>query len=203
VRTSLRAVLAASAAGALVLAGGAAAAPTKAAPGCNLITDATGDTNGPTTALDIVSGDVASNGKTFTGVIRLAALAESDLSSPTGVAWGLRFTSPKSERPIYLLATKFQGSPVEFTYGEVDGTRLMEQGTANGVIDVAKKEVRIHAPVKALGLKPGTKLTGLTAQGRRAVGTAGAAAYSDADSSDAATSKPYTTNAPSCVKPGA
>jgi hypothetical protein len=203
-RSSLRTALAVTVLGSVALAGGAVAAPTKAAPVCNLITDPAGDTTGPSTALDIVSGDVASNGKTLTAVIRLAALAESDVSSPTGIAWGMRLTAPKSELPYYLLATKFQGSDVEFTYGQVDGTSLVELGVGTGVVDVATKEVRIHAPVKALGLKPGTTLTNLTAQGRRAIGNPNAATlYTNADSSDPATAKSYTTNAPSCVKPGA
>ena len=151
-RTSLRTALALTAVASVALAGGAAAAPAKAKPVCNLITDPAGDTTGPSTALDIVSGDVASNGKTFTAVIRLAALAESDLSSPTGIAWGMQVTSPKSELPYYLLATKFQGAAVEFTYGQVNGNQLEEAGVGTGVLDVAKKEVRIDAPVKALGL---------------------------------------------------
>jgi hypothetical protein len=198
--SALRLLVAGSLAVSLAAAGGALAAP---APVCNLITDPTGDTTGPSTALDIVSGDVANDAKTFTGVIRTAALSETDLSSPTGIAWGMRFSAPKSELPIYLLATKFQGSAVEFTFGEVDGTSLVEKGTGTGVIDVAKKEVRIHVPTKALGLKAGTKLTDLTAQGRRAIGASGIAAYSNADASSVDNAKPYTTNAASCVKPGA
>jgi hypothetical protein len=197
----LRLSVAAAAALSVALAGGAVAAPAK--PVCNLITDAEGDTTGPSTALDIVSGDVASNAKTFTAVIRTAALAETDLSSPTGIAWGLRFVSPKSDLPYYLLASKFQGEDVVFSYGQVDGTSLNELGVAKGVVDIAKKEVRIHAPVKALGLKPGTEITALQAQGRRAIGTNGAALYMNADSSDASSSEPYTTSTPSCVKPGA
>lgn len=199
----LRFALAGSLGVSLVIAGGAVAAPGKAKPVCNLITDPAGDTTGPSTALDIVSGDVASHGKTFTAVIRTAALSETDLSSPTGVAWGLRFVSPRSDLPYYLLASKFQGEDVVFSYGQVDGTSLNELGVAKGVIDLAKKEVRIHVPVKALGLKPGTEITALQAQGRRAIGTNGLALYSNADSSDAAASEPYTTNTPSCVKPGA
>lgn len=189
---------------ALVLGGAAVAAPTKAKPVCNIITDPVGDTTGPSNALDIVSGDVASNGKTFTAVIRTDELAETDVSSPTGIAWGLRFVSPKSELPYYLLATKPVDGPIEYSYGQVDGTSLVTLGTAKGNFDVAKKEVRIHVPVKALGLKPGTTITDLSAQGRRAYGDPGLAAlYMDADNSDASTSKPYRTNAPSCVKPGA
>jgi hypothetical protein len=200
---ALRLAVAGSLGLSLLVGGGAVAAPTKAKPVCNLITDPAGDTTGPSTALDIVSGDVASHAKTFTAVIRLAALAETDLSSPTGIAWGLRFVSPKSDLPYYLLASKFQGEDVVFSYGQVDGTSLNELGVAKGVIDVAEKEVRIHAPVKALGLKPGTEITGLQAQGRRAIGTNGAALYMDADSSNAAASEDYTTSTPSCVKPGA
>lgn len=202
-RPSLRTVVAACMVGSVALAGGAVAAP-KDKPVCNLITDPAGDTTGPTTALDIVSGDVASNGKTFTGVLRMAALSESDLSSPTGIAWGLRFASPSSDLPLYVLATKFNGAEAEFTYGEVDGSRLMELGTGKGVIDVAKKEVRIHVPAKGLGIKASSKITELTGQGRRATGNPNAVTlYSNADTSDPSTAKPYTVNAGSCVKPGA
>lgn len=202
-RTSLRTVVAASMVGAVAFTGGALAAP-KDKPVCNLITDPAGDTTGPSSALDLVSGDVASNGKTFTGVIRTAALAESDLSSPTGIAWGLRFTTPSSDLPLYLLATKFNGSEAEFTYGEVNGSRLMELGVGKGVIDLAKKEVRIHVPTKGLGVKAGSKITELQAQGRRATGNPNAVTlYTNADTSDPSTAKPYTVNAGSCVKPGA
>lgn len=200
-RPSLRTALALSAAASVLLAGGATAAPGK--PSCNLITDPAGDTTGPSTALDIVSGDVASTAKTFTAVIRLVALAESDLSSPTGIAWGMRFTSPRSELPYYLLATKFQGSDVEFTYGQVDGTTLEELGVGSGKVDLAKKEVRIHAPAKALGLKPGMTLTALQAQGRRAIGNPNAATlYTNADTSDPNAAGEYAVHGQSCVKPG-
>lgn len=199
-----RPVLALAVVPALLVGGAAVAAPTKAKPVCNIITDPVGDTTGPSNALDIVSGDVASNGKTFTAVIRTYALAETDVSSPTGIAWGLRFVSPRSDLPYYVLATKPVDAPIEFSYGQVDGATLVTLGTAKGNFDVAKKEVRIHVPVKALGLKPGTTITDLSAQGRRVYGDPGLVAlYMDADSSDASTSKPYTTNAPSCVKPGA
>lgn len=197
----LRTAIAASLALSLAGAGGALAGPKTA---CNLITDPAGDTTGPTTALDIVSGDVASNAKTFTAVIRTAALAESDLSSPTGIAWGIRFVSPRSELPLYVLATKFRSGPAEFSYGEIDGSRLMQLGTGKGVIDVENKEVRIHVPAKGLGLKQGVKVTDLTAQGRRATGDPNAATlYTNADTTDAASAKPYTVGNPSCVKPGA
>jgi hypothetical protein len=195
--TLLRTGLALGVAGAVVLAG-----PSGAAGPCNLITDPTGDTTGPSTALDIVSGDLASDDKTLTGVIRTAALAETDASAPTGIAWSLRWTQPGSELPKYLLASKFQGSAVEFSYGEIDGTSLVELGVGTGVLDIAAKEVRISAPLKGLGLRKGVSLTELNALGQRVYGVSGAALYSPADSSDAATSKPYTTGAPSCVTPG-
>lgn len=203
-RARVRTAVVLSVVAAVASAGGAVAAPTKAKPVCNLITDPAGDTTGPSNALDIVSGDVASNGKTFTAVIRTAALAETDISSPTGIAWGLRFVSPKSDLPYYLLATKSVDGPIEYSYGQVDGTSLVTLGTAKGNFDVAKKEVRIHVPLRGLGLRPDVVITELSAQGRRAYGDPGLAAlYMDADNSDASTSKPYRTNDPSCVKPGA
>lgn len=188
---------------AAVAAGGVAVAAPAPKPVCNLITDPAGDTTGPSTALDIVGGDLASNGKVLTGVIRLAALAETDVSSPTGIAWGMRYTVPGSSLPKYLLATKFQGEAVEFSFGDVNGTSLEELGKGSGVLDVAKKEVRIHAPAKAVGAKPGAMLTELSAQGRRAIGSNQVATlYSNADASEAANARPYTAGTRSCITPG-
>lgn len=197
--SALRPVLAVALCAGLAAATGVATAAPK--PVCKLVTDPTGDGIG-SAAVDLTSADVASNGKLLTGVIRVAKAATSEPTSPTGVAWGLRYTAPGDELPYYLLASKFATGETEFTYGQVDGTSLNELGTATGVVDTTANEIRIHVPLKALGLKPGKELTNLSAQARRATGTSGLALYSNADSTTAENAKSYRVGTPSCVKVG-
>lgn len=179
--------------------GTAAAAP----PACKLITDPAGDSTGPTNTLDVVSGDIASDKKKITAVIRLANLAETDPTSPTGLSWSIRFNAAGATLPYYILAQKDARGAVGFSFGQVDGTSLMPLGGGTGVIDIPKKEVRIHVRATDLRIKPGTELSGLLAQGRRFIGDpAVGGLYLNTDSSDPATSSPYTMGAPSCVKPG-
>lgn len=186
------------------LAGGLGLSSASAAPAksCNIMTDPAGDATG-STALDVVSGDLASDAKTLTGVVRVTKLSETDPTSPTGIAWGVRFTAPGSDLPYYLLATKLARGDAGFSFGQVDGTSLRTLGGATGVIDVAKNEVRIHVKLKDIRLKKGMTITGSFLQGRRVIGDPSAAAlYSSADSSDPATSTEYALGTPSCVTPG-
>lgn len=177
----------------------ATAAPAKS---CNIMSDPAGDAIG-STALDVVTGDLASDAKTLTGVIRVVKLAESDPSSPTGIAWGVRFMAPGSDLPYYLLATKLARGDASYSFGQVSGSSLQTLGGASGSIDLAKNEVRIHVKLKDIRLKPGAKITGAFLQGRRVIGDPAAAAlYSSADSSDPATAKEYVLGSPSCVTPG-
>lgn len=197
----LRPVLAVAVCAALAAGSGIAAAAPK--PVCNLITDPAGDSIGPTQTLDVVSGDIASTKKTITAVIRVTSLAETDATSPTGTSWSIRFNAAGAELPYYILAQKTSRGPAGFSFGQINGNTLETLGGATGIIDVAKKEVRIHVKASDLRIKPGTKLTDLMAQGRRFVGdSALVGLYLNADSTDATTSKPYTMGAASCVKPG-
>lgn len=197
----LRPVLAAAVCAALAAGTGIAAAAPK--PVCNLITDPAGDSTGPTQTLDVVSGDLASSAKTITAVIRVVNLAETDATSPTGTSWSIRFNAAGAELPYYILAQKPARGPAGFSFGQVSGSTLTTLGGATGIIDVAKKEVRIHVKATDLRLKPGTQITDLLAQGRRFIGDpAVGGLYLNADSSDATTSKPYAMGAASCVKPG-
>ena len=175
-----------------------------APPVCNLITDPVGDSTGPTQTLDVVSGDIASDKKKITAVIRMVDLAETDPTSPTGLSWSIRFNAAGADLPYYILAQKDARGNTGFSFGQISGTNtLTTLGGATGIIDVAKKEVRIHVRATDLRIKPGTELTGLLAQGRRFIGEPSVAGlYLNTDSSDPATSKPYVMGAPSCVKPG-
>jgi hypothetical protein len=74
---------------------------------CNLVTDATGDAHypaGPAPSqpfLDIVSGDVVSNLKAVSAVIRVLGSSPTD---PT-MGWTMRFRFSTPATPIYLSAT--------------------------------------------------------------------------------------------------
>lgn len=199
---ALRPALAAAVVAALALSGAALAAPAK--PVCNLITDPTGDVTLPSPNLDIVSADIATNAKKLTGVIRVAKLANSDGTAPTGVAYNFRFKVPGQDTQFYLLASA-EPSPLgdtTFEYGTIEtGNRLTPLGDATGKFDLAKNEVRITAPTKLGGLanvKPGTKVVSLQALTQRRF----VVLLSGADSTVLDASKSYTAGTPSCVVPG-
>lgn len=186
----------------------------KPKPVCNLIADDKADAsflgaapNDPN--LDIVSGDIASNAKTITAVLRLASFAETDPQAPLGRGYYLEFNAPGLDTPIYF---NFQITPdlKRFAWGtqEVLATgngSYVKKGDATGVLDAAKGEIRISVPVadvNAVGkVKPGAKLTNLAASSTMVLGTSVTGGLvSTVD--DAAGTKPYIAGAPSCVTPG-
>jgi hypothetical protein len=195
--------------------GGAAVASPKAAPSCNLMVDDKGDAqflgaapNNPNQ--DIVSADIASDAKTVTAVLRLASFAATDPQSPLGRGYYVLFNAPGSDFPIYF---NMQITPdlTRYAWGdrEVLATgngSYVKKGDATGVIDTAKGEIRISAPVadvNAVGkVKPGSKLTNINASATTVIGTSATGGLvSTVD--DAASTKPYIAGSPSCVKPGA
>ena len=184
----------------LLAAGGAVAAPK---PVCNLVSDAAGDVMLPSAALDVVSADIATDAKKLTGVIRVAKLANSDGTAPTGFAYNFRFKVAGSPTQFYLLASNVP-SPIgqtTFEYGTIELNRLTPLGDAKGVLDLAKNEVRVTAPT-ALGpvtVKPGTKIVDLQAITQRRF----VVLLSTADSTVIDEKRTYTAGTPSCVKPGA
>ena len=160
-------------------AGAASAAPKKVKPVCNLVVDAAGDANlggAPGGAGDdITSADIASDGKTLTGVIRMAGLAANDPEWLNGRAYFAEFVAPGSQDVLFVQARAYPTGVIwSYGYSGVDPTSGINTsytlGTATGVIDVAKKEVRISAPVKGFvdgakaKLAKGAKLTALGAR---------------------------------------
>lgn len=214
----------------LVAAGGTAVAAPKAKPVCNLIEDAKGDTflvraqdaqkaYGPQEdAFDLVSQDVAADGKTLTGVFRVAKLATTAGTAPGGLDYKIQFAVPgqdatkenfilnartdRAGAPSYILVLKTvlaQGQSISAKIA--DGT---------GTFDMAKNEIRMHVPIAAVKsasstLAAGAELTfkGLDQTTARstvvnpATGTA-TAAFADV----ATTEKTYKLGTPSCVIPG-
>lgn len=191
-----------------------AATRPKPKPVCKLVVDATSDASflgaAPNDAnLDIVSADVASNAKTITAVLRLASFAETDPQAPLGRGYYLTFNAPGSEFPLYF---NFQITPdlKRFTWGsqEVLATgngSYVKKGDATGVLDAAKGEIRISAPVSAVSaianVKPGAKLSSLTASSTMVLGTSATGGLvSTVDEAEGA--KSYVAGYPSCVVPG-
>ncbi|MCA1824638.1 MAG: hypothetical protein ABR520_06935 [Mycobacteriales bacterium] len=162
----------------LAVAGLGGAAAQAAAPKCNLIQDATNDTflaryqdtagvYGPQEdALDIVSGDIATDAKTITGVLRVVKLAKTVASAPAGTVYRLQFSIPGlADGTTLFLAASIEGGTEKFLAGTVTSAVAASVSTkladGTGVFDLAKNEVRIHAPMAAFaaqgdGLKPGT-----------------------------------------------
>lgn len=170
----LRTAVTAGVLGLVASAGIAGAAPK---PVCNLLEDAKGDTFllrtqdtagvfGPQeNSLDIVSGDLGSDGKTLTGVLRVEKLATTAATSPVGLSFRLQFSLPGAEDSnLYMTANLVAGAQ-SFAVGVRDAltntsTKLAD---AKGVFDLDKSEVRISAPLSvfkpAADIKKGTKLT--------------------------------------------
>jgi len=202
----------------VVLSGGAANATTKhkavkkpPPPVCNLIKDlesdsgplvAQGQTTGYDQSLDIVSADVASDGKNLTAVIRLKKLTEftntaPDTNSPLGREW--QFNLVINVTHNYGLAAFDGPFGKNFTTG-ADG----------GVFDYAHNEIRITQPVSALpfALPKGTPMSTLTATAYSVLQLDPAAGFGNAtilSQEDTAAAKPgtkYSAGAASCVKVG-
>ncbi len=210
----------------LGMSGASEAAKPKPKPVCNLIQDATGDGGAsevPGNASDdIVSGDVASDGKTITGVVRLAELAQPDPQSPLGRAYMMEFGVKGAESLLFLSARVYPtGTKYIFGYSGVDPNTGVNTsytlGDATGVVDVAKKEVRISAPNASFApagskLPKGAKLLAPTAKTMRVfgqgvvpsqqVGPARAPLGGLTLQFDDGSGLGYTVGALSCVKPG-
>ncbi|HVF20160.1 MAG TPA: hypothetical protein VNA14_07950 [Mycobacteriales bacterium] len=144
------------------------AAPAKVA--CNTIEDPAGDTflvrsqdappvgprYGPQEdSLDVISGDLASDGKVVTAVVRIKKLSRSIALSPTGITVGVDFLIGTSTDVIRLMAVLANGQPDKFEVtwkaeGHTANVPVNYLGEVTGVVDEAKNEVRIHAPVDLL-----------------------------------------------------
>jgi hypothetical protein len=205
VRIRPRTVLAASMAAAVALAGGAVAAPAKAAPVCNLVKDGKGDAEivSAQPSLDIVTGDLASDGKSISAVMRLdGPPGGANPQAAGGTRYYFSFSLPKVADAQYLAAfVPFAGEPT-FTTGQIvaDGTRRTFTNDAGGEVKgkIAGNEITITAPVDAFeergAITRGTKLTSLTAETFAVVGLLLVGV-------DEAAGKSYVAGTPSCVKP--
>lgn len=186
----------------------AQAAPTKT---CNLVEDPKGDAtqfyvlpegaapNEP--AADIVSADVASNGKQMTTVLRVDKLSKSAPTSPFGFVW---YTYFDVEGVTFYTQTKADPTGDTFSVGYLatdTGLRTsLPDSSATGVIDTDKSEIRVTFNLSQLDpqakLKPGGKVTGLRGLTNRS------AVRVVLQSDEAIGSKSYVDGTPSCVTVG-
>lgn len=215
----------------LTCAGGTGVAAATKAPVkkvCKIVVDAAGDAayagevpgdKGD----DILSGDVASDGKTLTAVLRLADLQSPNSSAPLGQQFSMEFSVKGYDALLFLAARSYPTGP-KFVYGYSAKDAVLPLtvsyplGDAKGVIDTAKEEVRISAPTSGFSgakvkIVKGSKLTALTAKTYRILGqglvpsqNVGPARVPLGGLStpfDDATGSSYVVGTPSCVKPGA
>ena len=231
VDVQLRLVLVPLAVVSALVAPSAQAAPAKAKPTCKTIIDPAGDTfaarsqdaqgaYGPQEdALDIVSGDLASDGKTVTAVVRLKTLSRAIQTSPTGLTVGLDFLIGDSTSVVRLQAVLVNGSADRFEVSSkaadaVPNTPSTYVGEVKGVVDAKKNEIRIHAPAALLApygaVKPGVKL--FPNEAESATASRGVPAITTTPGQPMTTRGPFAdiaaggaavvVGAPSCVVPG-
>jgi hypothetical protein len=210
VSARLRPVLALAVCAGLAAATGVATAAPKVKPVCNLVVDETGDGGIATSSgdVDIVSADLASNAKTITAVIRLDGdPASVNPQAPGGKNYYMSFTAPGSDQPQFLSAEFDPVAGASYHSGFEEDVNGVGNKTsdADAVMGAVKGNViTITAPLSAfssrVNLKPGKKLTDLTAEVFALIGTSTTGGL--LANADDATGKAYTTGTPSCVKVG-
>lgn len=155
----LKVLVLAALAGGFVVTAPADAAPKPPAKSCRLVKDAAADTEALTPdesldrQLDILSADVATNARDLTVVLRLAALTASDPANPQGRVYEFDFTAV--EKNFIVMGSLLPGGNSFNVF--ISETRLEENesgarsatgiGSATGVVDVVKKEIRMTAPL--------------------------------------------------------
>jgi hypothetical protein len=210
-------------AGTSVLAGALLAAPasgaSKVRPVCHLVTDPRGDAAALATPHvpgsdtdDLLSADVASDGRRVTAVLRVAALQQPDPVAPTGRAYVFTF-QVRGLPTTYFLAAHTYPTGTSYTYGDFpDDAYVRVLGHGTGTVNPATREVRVSAPVAGFlprSVRRGSTLVALAAgvyrqwgpelledSGSNPVHTANLASGFDRAEGDR-----YVVGTPSCVKP--
>ncbi len=178
-----------------------------AAPACNLVTDPAGDAEIVTAqpGLDVVTGDVASNAKTITAVIRLAGPpGGGNPQAIGGTRYYFEFLPTGATKSQYLFAAvPFTGEPT-FHTGEI----TMETGRSSFSTDpepvkgsIKGNEITISAPMAAYqraNVKPGKKLGTLAVETFALASAGGQGLLIAVD--EAVSSKTYISGSRSCLR---
>lgn len=186
-----------------------------AAAACPLITDRSGD--GPAAvgnedSLDILSADISSDAKAVTAVFRVKGFPAVSPGTPQGRHYYLLFNTLKPAAKMFLNVTLFNGGAARYAWGSVSPVDplgaliLYDDGNygllrpASGVIDTAKKEIRVTAPVadmaKVGNVKPGSTLSRISAETFYSIG------FFIFDSDVATAKSAYVAGSPGCVPTG-
>lgn len=196
------------------LASEASAAKAKPKPICNNVTDVAGDVaaygdTGPTPddTLDLLSADIGANTRGVTAVIRVKKLAVPAPTSPVATVYELRLSHKKSG-DVFSLFANVTAAAVSYGVGVVDEGATPESvtstGTAKGVFDVAKSQIRITVPYSALGgAKSGIMASIGTVAIKRGVPTRFEGRYADSTVFGGSGGRSQILGAATCVKPEA
>ncbi len=206
---SVRRICLATALATVAVATSSSAAPAKKFCGLSpddkgdvVATQAAAQSTTPDPALDIVMGDVGSDKKTVTGVLRVDKLSRPAPTSPAGTTYEVRLASAASDA-VYTLWAHVTGATATYGVGTVNdatAAQLVDStGAATGVIDMKKNEIRISAPLAAIGApKPGASLDIAQVVVKRSAGNQYYGRFAD----DASGGKTYKVAAPTCVPIG-
>lgn len=223
----------------LIVGSFSAHAATKVKPVCNLVIDPAGDGNGidlgstpyappapqvrlpaeaagpSIDALDLLSGDVATDKKRLTVVIRVKALATMATEAATGMTWGLYFTNGNTTFSVLAHTNPVGATNFDAAYSTPGINSLYAAGSVTGYFDLKKNEIHMTAPLELFeaqeDFKTGTKLTNINVLSGpeiaipEATGKLGGGALLEGPtyySDTTANGKPYALGAPSCVIPG-
>ena len=193
------------------VAGTADAAAKKPKPVCNLLVDAKGDAIPVNSAgLDVVSADIATDGKKITGVIRLAGPANTvDPTAPTGRTYHMEFFGQGASDPVFL-SLLIAPNATAATYGHYDPATGINTGDGEASYKFVGNEIRMTTSIGSFSsygkFKNGSKITGLSVTNGRMVGAyvqSGFYAYNSPSADSAEGGKTYIAGTKSCVKPGA
>jgi hypothetical protein len=201
-----------------------APATTRVRPVCHLVTDPRGDAETlavphvpGTDTDDLLSADVASDGRTVTAVLRLVAMQSPDPVAPGGRGYVLTFAR-RGGPTTYFLAARTYLTGTRYQYGVYADDLLGRSyvkvlGLGTGTISTTRREVRVNAPVAGLlprGTRNGTTLVELRASVYRQWGQepmedpdlAPVHVPMVATAVDEGVGDRYVIGTPSCVKPG-
>ena len=185
---------------------------------CRIVQDARGDAEYPRNGVpgdegdDLLSADLASDGKQLTAVWRLADLRARNPLAPLGQSLVTYFQAPGTTRVLYVETTSSPSGPV-FSYGYMAaglGTALESQplGTGRGVIDAGQNEARVTVPTGGFSpvgarFKRGTRIRSVLAITARVVlPRNGITPISTQTATfDEADGRAYVIGSPSCVRP--
>lgn len=199
----------------LVVAGSAGAAkkPTPK-PVCNLLTDDPADSGvlGPDADdnQEIIGGDLATDLKSVTAVLKLAKAPGVDPISPGGLQFYVSFLVPGTADPVYLGASMSPTGALTWNAGAVTQDGTTTSYTPDSTVPVRGKlsgtSLVISADLKAFAalapIKKGAKLSALKAETFGIVSAGvGPGALTPFGSDIAEDSRPYVAGTPSCVKP--